>query len=452
MSPAASDPLQPATFPRPDETESNTPTSGENDSPSNSPTLLQNFTALSAHQVLMRTGWIFKTESIVMPAVLDSIAGAGWIRGWLPLLNRLGHSLPPVLLARRIKLAPRKKHILFMASALMSALFLVLSLLFTQTGNLGLWMPAAFLTIYLAFFVCVGINQVAFSTLQGKLIATPLRGRLLLVSNTIGAVTAVASALILLPAWLRQGTGRFDLIFGFSGVLFALSSLSVLLLVESEDRFEEPREPLLRNLQGAWDTWTQDKNFRKLTAVAALFGSSMMLFPHYQNLGLRGMQLELGDLVLWVVVQNIGTGLFSVPAGQIADRRGNRQVLLIALLGIATAPLLAIGLRQLPAWGGRLFPLVFVFVGLTPVVLRTLQNFTLELSAPADHPRYLSTLALCVSLPMLLSPLVGMLVDTIGFEAIFLSMAAVVLMAWLLCFGLEEPREHVNVGYLPPVD
>ena len=56
----------------------------------------RNFVVLALYQVIMRTGWIFKTESIVMPAVLDTITGGGplggFLRGWLPVFNRLGHA------------------------------------------------------------------------------------------------------------------------------------------------------------------------------------------------------------------------------------------------------------------------------------------------------------------------------------------------------------------------
>ena len=65
--------------------------------------------AFSAYPIspLFRTGRIFKTESVIIPAVLDSIAGAGWVRGMLPILNRSGYSILPLLLARRVKLARR---------------------------------------------------------------------------------------------------------------------------------------------------------------------------------------------------------------------------------------------------------------------------------------------------------------------------------------------------------
>ena len=53
-----------------------------------------NFFKIALFQITLRTGWIFKTESIVMPAVMDSISGAGWLRGFLPVLNRFGRSGP----------------------------------------------------------------------------------------------------------------------------------------------------------------------------------------------------------------------------------------------------------------------------------------------------------------------------------------------------------------------
>lgn len=57
-----------------------------------------NLLALSAYSVLLRFAWIFKTESVIIPAFLDSIAGAGWLRGCLPVLNRFGQSMPPIFL------------------------------------------------------------------------------------------------------------------------------------------------------------------------------------------------------------------------------------------------------------------------------------------------------------------------------------------------------------------
>jgi MFS family permease len=414
---------------------------------------VRNFAGLAVFQIGVRAGWIFKTESIVMPAVLDSIAGAGWIRGWLPLLNRIGHSVPPLLLSRRVTIASQKKWVLFTATMLMSLWFMMLAaLLFGFAQTPPAWMPLVFLVIYALFFMCVGVNQVAFSTLQGKLVPADRRGRLLWVSNTVGSVAAIVCALVLMPRWLEKGATRFDLIFGLSGFLFGLSAFTLLCLVEPRDHYRQAAQGLRQIIHSAGEVFRTDATFRRLALAGALFSASIMLFPHYQNLGLRGMQMDLKNLVWWVVIQNLGTGLFSVPAGAVADRWGNRRVLQLTLLGIAAAPTLAIGLLHFGAKGRMAYPLVFVLVGLTPVVYRTFHNFALEICSPPEHPRYLSCLGLCMAAPMCASPLVGLAIDALGFEIVFVAIALIVLAGWFVTFRLAEPRRHVTVGIYPTDD
>ncbi|MCA9123061.1 MAG: MFS transporter [Planctomycetaceae bacterium] len=400
---------------------------------------------LAIYQIVMRTGWIFKTESIIMPAVVDYISGAGWIRGCLPLLNRFGHSVPPVLLARQVKLQPQKKWMVFGTTALMSGLFLLLTWLFFMgfAARKAAWMPIAFLIIYAAFFTCIGLNQLAFTTLQGKLVEANRRGRLLLVSNTVGAVSAVLCAFLLLSQWLSEEGARYDLIFGFSGILFGGSAVAMLFVIESKDSFQqEAAAHPIHYFADAYRVLAADHNFRMLATVASLFGVSFMLFPHYQSLGLQTMKLPTKSLMWWVIIQNLGTGLVSVPIGGLADRHGNRLVLRFALLGIAAAPLLAIGLLHSGTLGIRLYSSVFVLVGMTPVVLRTLQNYTLEIAEPEHHAVYLSTLSLCMAGPMFLSPLAGYFIDRVGFEAVFLTIAGLISASWLLTFRLHEPRHN----------
>ncbi len=68
-----------------------------------------NLLALSAFSVLLRFAWIFKSESMIIPTFMDSIAGAGWLRGCLPVLNRFGQSLPPIFFAHHLRAVRVKK-------------------------------------------------------------------------------------------------------------------------------------------------------------------------------------------------------------------------------------------------------------------------------------------------------------------------------------------------------
>lgn len=401
----------------------------------------RNFIVLALYQILLRTGWIFKTESIIMPAVLDTLSGAGWVRGWLPVLNRFGYSIPPLLMARRIKVMRRKKWSLFLTTMYMALTFLGMAAMFLlDRQRFGHWLPGIFLVLYAVFFICIGISQLAFNTLQGKLVPATRRGRLLLISNVTGAVTAIACAFWLLPHWLESSAPRFDLIFGFSGALFAVSGLATLFTLEAPDAYVQAPSAMHHYFLDSWRILKRDTTFRRLSFVGAMYGASIMLFPHYQNLGLQGMHLELSDMMWWVVIQNLGTGLFSIPAGPLADRYGNRLVLRIGMLAIAAAPLLAM-IPLYSTWHTRLvFNLVFFCVGVTPVVLRNFQNFALELSQPEDHPRYLSTISLVIAAPIVLSPVAGWFVDQFGYPPVFLAVAGAVLCGWIGTLRLPEPR------------
>lgn len=403
----------------------------------------RNFIALAVYQILLRTGWIFKTESIIMPAVLDTLSGAGWVRGWLPVLNRFGYSVPPLLMARRIKVMRRKKWSLFSSTIYMTLAFLGMAMLFrVDRLRFEHWLPTIYLVLYAVFFIANGVSQLSFNTLQGKLVTATKRGRLLLVSNTIGALTAIGSAIWLLPQWLATDPPRFDLVFAFSGALFAASCVSTLFTAEKPDEFVEAPSAVHHYFLDSLRVLRADTNFRQLAFVGAMYGTSIMLFPHYQNLGLQGMKLELPSLTWWVVMQNIGTGLFSVPAGPLADRYGNRLVLRIGLLVIAAAPLMAMTVLIPGAPVSLIFNIVFFCVGVTPVVLRTFQNFALELSQPEDHPRYLSTISLVIAAPIVLAPLAGWLIDRLGYSIVFFSVAAAVVVGWFSTFLLTEPRNR----------
>ena len=157
------------------------------------PHLKYNFLSMVFYQITVRTGWIFKTESIIMPAVMDAMAGAGWLRACLPMLNRFGQSIPPLMASSMVARRPLKKWILVTCTTIMGVVFVLLGLFWQFTGGKGSWyLPAIFLMLYAVFFAAVGVNQLSLSTTMGKLIPTRRRGLLMLCATTCGSVT---------PAW-----------------------------------------------------------------------------------------------------------------------------------------------------------------------------------------------------------------------------------------------------------
>ncbi|MCC9605370.1 MFS transporter [Blastopirellula sp. JC732] len=413
----------------------------------------RNFFLLAFSQVVLRCGWIFKTESIIIPAVLDLIAGPGWIRGLLPILNRIGQSLPPLFYARTLKSMPQKKWSLCGTTLAMGICFSTLALCFVPPVRDAIngwypdsavwpsaWLTVAFLVCYFFFFAATGLNQVGFGTVQGKLVRVTKRGRLMLVANFVGAIAAIGLAAWLLPKWLSNDDAQVHWIFGFAGGAFLLSAGISALLKERHDKAPHVKGTAVELFHDAFSVLSEDRNFRRLAVVAFCFGCSLMLFPHYQALARERLGAPLENLILWVIIQNGGTAAFSLLGGPIADWKGNRLVLKLMMCGVFLMPLIAVVLIHTGPSGAMLFNWLFLLVGVTPVMFRGLSNYVLEISPRSEHPRYLAALSLCVAAPMIASPAVGWALDAISYEAVFLTISAILFGGLLMTWTIAEPR------------
>lgn len=406
-----------------------------------------NRAALLIHQALFRVAWIFKTESVIMPAFLDTISESGLIRGALPLLNRAGQSLAPLLLARRLAQAPLKKLWLSRTTFLMGAPFLFLAAcIWLGEARLPPAFALIFLAAYVVFFCMHGINEMTASTVLGKLIAANQRGRLQAAASACGTTAAVSLALLLLSRWLQPpGQAPFQQIFCFVGTVMMLAGISSRLLREDPDPDTAPNSPpaaagspATAAFRRSWQLLREDRVLRRLCLVAVLFIFSQTIFPHYQAIGLARSGGSRTVLMHWVIAQHIGAACFSAASGFLADRTGVRAALRLLLPCAACAPLLAIGLtRYAPAsW----YWITFFWIGLVPVTLRMQVNYAIEITSRQHHPEYISTLNLCMALPFLASPLIGGLVDWFGHELPFLTVAVVVAAGAVLTWTMSEPR------------
>ena len=88
-----------------------------------------------------------------------------------------------------------------------------------------------------------------------------------------------------------------------------------------------------------------------------------------------------------------------------------------------------------------MYPVVFFLLGLTPITVRFLTNYTLEVTRRSQHPLYLSTLGIFISMPVIATSLIfGALVDIAGFETVFLVVLCFLLVGFVTTFFLKEPR------------
>jgi MFS family permease len=407
----------------------------------------RNLTVLALQSVVLRTGWIFKTESVIMPAFMDAISGSGWMRGCLPILSRIGQSMPPMIFADRLRGMELKKRALILTSLGMALPFLLLSTIWVSLeSRQQVWLPPLFLLLYFLFFCATGLNQLVYSTLEGKLIRPFRRGRLIGLSGIGGSILAVAAALLWLRPWLAMpDNAGFTYVFLFNGVMFLIAGLVSMFCVEPADPAEKRPLRIREPFVDAWRIYRSDRSFRRAARVAMLFLSSLLVFPHYQWLGRERIGTTNEDLIIWVIAQNISFGLYSPLIGAAADRWGFRVTIRVALFLSALTPLTAILFAEGIFPGGReWYWLTFAMLGLTPVTMRAIFSYTLELAEPPDHPRYLSTMRVCYAVPFVFAPLVGWLMDLLPFAVPFGMVSGLVFLAGVLTFWMAEPRHSIS--------
>ena len=402
---------------------------------------------MELYQVVVRVGWIFKTETIIMPAVLDAVVDSGTLRGLLPVLNRGGQSVPPLFAAGPLARLPQKKWALVRTSLAMAAWFGILAVAWQPLAE---WRPdllaALFLVLYALFSASNGVNQLVVASLQGKLISPGHRGRAMVVSVAVGSVLAIVAAVLLLGPWLEEPDG-FPKIFGATAAFFAIAAVLPLFLDEPAEHaeHESARGSRAGRLFAGWAAALRaDTALVRLCLVAACFSAVLMLFPHYQAFARDRLGSPIGSLLTWVVVQNAATGIASLVVGPMSDRRGTRIVLIWLVALSATTPLVVTLLSLLAhhvavEW----FWIVYAPLGLNPLSLKLFTNYALELAPrPAEHPRYVSIVGAALAVPFVLSPLIGLAVDTVGFRPVFVAGAAVIAAAAVLAIRLPEPRRR----------
>ena len=251
-----------------------------------------------------------------------------------------------------------------------------------------------------------------------------------------------------MPKWLAMEDGGFAWLFGAPALMFALGSLTMLFVQEQDDDFSEPRAAPWRRLQEAWKIATEPGPSRGVAIVAMLYSTHFMLFPHYQALATQtsGERFDIQSLMIWTITQHTAVSLVSLIAGPLADRFGNRLTVRLTVFGSSLGPLTAIALSSLPSeLMSQWYWLVFAPLGFTPVTMRMIINYTLELVDREEHPRHVAALGVFMAAPVLIgSPLLGLLVGWIGIVPVFALGAAIMLSAGLQTFFLIEPRHAVG--------
>jgi len=309
-----------------------------------------------------------------------------------------------------------------------------------------------FFALLTAYSLGAGLSGLCFVDVVAKTIPPDRRGAFFGWRRFLGGILALGGSL-LVKYILDEGRGlafpdNYAILFllSFFALCAGLGSFS--LVVEPIEPVNEERVPLGRQFRRALDLPRRDRNYRRFLTMRLLLMGAEIATPFYIVYAKRALSVPVSMVGVYLTATTLASFASNLLWGRISDRRGNKLLLALAnSLGLLI-PLTALSIVPLAnQWPGLkelvpgLFALVFVLAGASKAArMIGNMNFLLE-TAPADNrPLYVGFTNTVMGIALLTSSVGGLIVDLVGFTVLFSLALAFYALAFLMTWGLQEPR------------
>lgn len=375
--------------------------------------------------------------STVIPDFVRGLTGSEILIGLSGQLFDICWLLPQLLVARRLLTVARKKWWFVIPNIPVRLLILTLSgVIVLVGGEHKSTILAAFLIFYGLAGLGDGLVGVPWLDLVGTSLDDRRRARLFGLGTAVVGVGMIGLNPVVRTILGDQGPGfpnNYALLFAISGTLFALTVPATAFLRELPGATPHDIQPTMRDyLPQLAHVLRTDGPFRAAITSRLLVGLSTMAAPFY--IGFATEQLGMSSSVAvsnLLLMQTLG----SVGGSLLLSWMGERHLLLFIrlLIGLAVLqPLLAL----LASVTGPA-PLYVAFVAAGCIggsLMLSFMNWVVIYAGHERRPIYSGLLNSLSAVSLLLAPLMGgLIVQGLGYEAVFVVALAFVIVALVVC-------------------
>ena len=412
-----------------------------------------NFLAIAGDFVLFGIGTSFASQTTVLPSFLATLTSSTLLIGLVSTLATGGWLLPQLFTANATAGRQRRKAAILIPAAINRVLFLVLGplmlLLVPRNPPAAI---AVFLAVYGLFYLLDGVASVSWLDMLGKLLAAPLRARLISVGQAGAGVAGVAAGIlvgVILASPRLPYPANYVLLLCLAGVTFAASFACIACLREEPEHTDARPLPWPDFFRRLGVILRDDADFRRAVIVQVLFTLSGAATPFYVIHGLESLGFPAASIGIFTAAQVAGGVVSALFMGYVGEKRGTRAVMrLWGVMSLAT-PLLALGLSLasplLPASALLYaYAMVFVIVGTQANSLMAgFLNYILEWAPASNRTMYIG-FANTASGISLVAPLIGgaLLALSRSYALLFVVSAAGPLAGLALSLRMAEPRHR----------
>jgi len=390
----------------------------------------RNFFAYLSANVLNKISDELVSARLTLPW-LFSVLGipAGFI-GFLVPIREAGVLLPQLLVAAYVR-AMRKRKIVWLIGALLSAaMLLLMGLIAWQTsGMLAGWLILACLVFY---SLARGLCSVSAKDVLGKTISKTRRGRLMGYSTALAGLATLTIGLLLQSDFIGQDNLPVLLIFILvAGFLWLLAFLSFLAIVEPDGATEGGGNALqvaLRSLKLLID----DKPFQQYVISRILLLSVALVIPFYVILVQQQLQGELSILGWLIIANGLASSLSAPLIGKLADH-GSRNVmvgaaLLAGMVGIVTW--YASSYHADLKFGISTAVIVFFLITLTHGAVRLGRKvYLVDMANTDNRAQYVAVSNTVIGIAMLFGGIIGVIADVFDVQTVILILSVIAFAA-----------------------
>jgi MFS family permease len=441
----------------------------------------RNFVFGILNGTLVNFGLAFVDPFTVIPVFITHAGGSNVLVGLAAAVYGAGWFLPQVFVARYAETRWRVLNIYRMMSVFrVVAWACVIAVVFTidhGRTQLFVWLVVLFMFVNT---VCAGVAGIPFLEVTSKTIPAERRGTFFGIRRLSGGALGIFAGVIVAivvggestaewaTGWLYNATRWVVDALGWTGHAFpynygiviaagaVLSSAGLVLfglLREPKAKVVHPLQPLGEHIRAGFALLRGRPNYRLFFIVRICWQFTSMAFPFYAAYAYSVLGFSEGSVGVFVSVW-VGSGVVSNYVwGKLADRKGNRIVLVLTAL-IALAPPargLAVSHNGGSAnAGGPAGPAGWVFWLMVSTFVingfsrsgRFISNmmYLLEFAPEERRPLYVGFMN-SVSFPFMLSPaLGGVIVQAFSFQALFVVSMVFAVVSLVLSAKLVEPR------------
>jgi len=408
-----------------------------------------NFAACVVDAIGWPLGIAFFSPITVLPLFLRHLNASNATVGALGALMNLLIFLPGLLVVGHLGRLPRARNYLFVVALIERFALLPLVWLTPLWGvSHPDWLIAALFAVVTVHAGAMGLNQPAYWIVVGKTVPPRWRGRLFGYAGGAAGLLGFGTEWLLRHQVLGGPNGGFPDGFARGFLLsFLILTLSVLPLgLVREPAGVPATKPSPKGKKGrlwhdARAVWRTNAGFRRFLIAQVVFTLAAVATPFFVLYARRHLQAGAGDVAAYTAALIFAAAFGNLGWGALADRLGNRAVLVAACACAQGSAVLA-----LTASTTGVFLLVFVTSALaTAGVGLAGNNIVLEYAGAtpdaANIALYTVLYNTVTALPRALAPLAGGLIaDSLGYRPLFFLALALAAVSLVLTLRVHEPR------------